>query len=43
MNYNMIFKVLAVCEKNLTDAVELNYDQHNPFDLCAATYQPIYR
>lgn len=36
-------KVLAACEKNLTDAVELNYDQHNPFDLCAASYTPIYR
>jgi coatomer protein complex subunit alpha (xenin) len=36
-------KVLAACEKNLTDAIELEYDQHNPFDLCAASYTPIYR
>lgn len=36
-------KVLAACEKNLTDAMEVNYDQHNPFDLCAASYVPIYR
>jgi len=36
-------QVLAACEKNLTDAIELEYDQHNPFDLCAASYTPIYR
>ena len=36
-------KVLAACEKNPTDAVELNYDQHNPFDLCASSYVPIYK
>lgn len=36
-------KVLAACEKNLTDSIELNYDQHNPFDICAASYIPIYR
>jgi len=36
-------KVLAACEKNPTDAVELDYDQHNPFDLCAQSYVPIYK
>ncbi|KAK2187376.1 hypothetical protein NP493_168g04047 [Ridgeia piscesae] len=36
-------KILAACEKNPTDAHELKYDQHNPFDICAATYTPIYR
>ena len=36
-------KVLAACEKNPTDAVELNYDQHNPFDICASSYVPIYK
>merc|ERR1712029_911281 len=36
-------KVLAACEKNPTDAVELNYDQHNPFDICAGSYVPIYK
>ena len=36
-------KVLAACEKNPTDAVELQYDQHNPFDICAKSYIPIYR
>lgn len=36
-------KVLAACEKNLSNEMELDYDQHNPFDLCAASYTPIYR
>uniref|UniRef100_A0A673X3R1 Coatomer subunit alpha n=1 Tax=Salmo trutta TaxID=8032 RepID=A0A673X3R1_SALTR len=36
-------KILAACEKTLTDAHQLNYDPHNPFDLCAASYTPLYR
>ncbi|XP_063689653.1 coatomer subunit alpha-like [Bolinopsis microptera] len=36
-------KILAACEKNPTDEHKLQYDQHNPFVLCAMTYQPIYR
>uniref|UniRef100_A0A669DQS4 COPI coat complex subunit alpha n=1 Tax=Oreochromis niloticus TaxID=8128 RepID=A0A669DQS4_ORENI len=36
-------KILAACEKNLTDAHQLNYDPHNPFDLCAASFVPLYR
>ena len=36
-------KILAVCEKNPSDAHELKYDQHNPFDVCAGSYTPIYR
>ncbi|XP_038045670.1 coatomer subunit alpha-like [Patiria miniata] len=36
-------KILIACEKNLTDAHKLNYDEHNPFDICGATYKPIYR
>lgn len=36
-------KILAACEKTPTDTHELKYDQHNPFDICAATYTPIYR
>ncbi|KAJ0011557.1 hypothetical protein NQD34_012532, partial [Periophthalmus magnuspinnatus] len=36
-------KILAACEKNLTDAHQLNYDAHNPFDLCAASNVPLYR
>ena len=39
----IIIQVLAACEKNLSDEVALDYDQHNPFDLCAASYTPIYR
>ena len=36
-------RVLAACEKAPGDAHHLNYDQHNPFDICAASYRPIYR
>lgn len=34
---------MSACEKNPTDACQLNYDMHNPFDICAASYRPIYR
>ncbi|XP_030921093.1 coatomer subunit alpha, partial [Geospiza fortis] len=36
-------KILAACEKNPVASHQLNYDQHNPFDICAASYRPIYR
>lgn len=36
-------QVLAACEKNPSDAVPLNYDPRNPFDLCSLTWTPIYR
>uniref|UniRef100_F6WKP1 Coatomer subunit alpha n=2 Tax=Macaca TaxID=9539 RepID=F6WKP1_MACMU len=36
-------KILSACEKNPADAYQLNYDMHNPFDICAASYRPIYR
>ena len=36
-------QVLAACEKNPTDAVELDYDPRNPFVVCAGTQAPIYR
>ncbi|KAI1229973.1 Coatomer subunit alpha, partial [Lamprotornis superbus] len=36
-------KILAACEKNPIDSHQLNYDQHNPFDICAASFRPIYR
>jgi len=32
-----------VCEKTPTDACDVKYDEHNPFDICAASYTPIYR
>ena len=34
---------LAVCERNPSDVVELDYDARNPFDLCSITFTPIYR
>ncbi|KAL4423494.1 hypothetical protein ABPG77_003627 [Micractinium sp. CCAP 211/92] len=36
-------QVLAACEKSPTDAVQLNYDPRNPFDICSITFTPIYR
>ncbi len=36
-------QVLAACEKAPTDAVALNYDPRNPFDVCSLTFTPIYR
>jgi coatomer protein complex subunit alpha (xenin) len=36
-------QVLAACEKAPTDAVAVNYDPRNPFDVCSLTFTPIYR
>ena len=39
-------KILAACEKQQPPVDEhplRNYDEHNPFVLCARTYTPIYR
>ncbi|MED6124238.1 hypothetical protein PIB30_057184 [Stylosanthes scabra] len=36
-------QVIAVAERNMTDATELDYDFRNPFVICGATYVPIYR
>jgi coatomer protein complex subunit alpha (xenin) len=36
-------KMLQACESQLVDEHELNYDEHNPFEICAMTYTPIYR
>uniref|UniRef100_A0A0K8T5U4 Coatomer subunit alpha n=1 Tax=Lygus hesperus TaxID=30085 RepID=A0A0K8T5U4_LYGHE len=36
-------KMLQACDKNPVDEHQLQYDEHNPFNLCASTYTPIYR
>jgi coatomer protein complex subunit alpha (xenin) len=36
-------KLLAQVERNATNEVELDYNQHNPFTICAASFTPIYR
>lgn len=36
-------KILQACELNLTDEHSLEYDEHNPFSLCANTFKPIYK
>lgn len=36
-------KVLQACEKSSTNEQTLNYSEHNPFVVCAASYTPIYR
>ncbi|KAK2573204.1 Coatomer subunit alpha [Acropora cervicornis] len=38
-----IRKILQACDKNPTDAHNLQYDQHNPFTICAVSYKPLYR
>merc|ERR1712142_741768 len=36
-------KILQACDKNPTDEHKLNYDEHNQFDICAASFVPIYK
>ena len=36
-------QVLAACEKTPSDALQLQYDARNPFDICSITFTPIYR
>lgn len=36
-------KILQACEMNLVDEYTLEYDEHNPFNLCAITFKPIYK
>ena len=38
-----IRKILQACDKNPTDAHVLQYDEHNPFTICGASYKPLYR
>ncbi|KAG0944304.1 hypothetical protein G6F57_008410 [Rhizopus arrhizus] len=36
-------RIQDVCERTLQDELTLNYDQYNPFDVCAFSFKPIYR
>ena len=36
-------KALATCERNPTNAHEINYDEHNPFVICSRAFVPLYR
>ena len=36
-------KILQACGQNPVDTHKLQYDQHNPFSICGASYTPIYR
>lgn len=36
-------KILQACELEPADEHKLEYDEHNPFSICAVTYRPIYR
>merc|ERR1719245_1066228 len=36
-------KILQACDKNPTDEHKLDYDEFNPFDICAESYTPVYR
>ncbi|KAI9658677.1 MAG: hypothetical protein M1821_002237 [Bathelium mastoideum] len=35
-------KIKQVCERNPSDATDIDYDQFAEFDICAASYTPIY-
>ena len=37
------WKFLQACDKTPTDEHQLQYDAFNPFDICPATFTPIYR
>ena len=36
-------KIVQACDKNLTNEHQINYDEHNPFDVCDASFVPIYK
>jgi coatomer protein complex subunit alpha (xenin) len=36
-------KLLQACEKTPTDSVKVDYDEHNPFSVCGASFKPIYK
>ncbi|EGD72417.1 COP1 protein [Salpingoeca rosetta] len=36
-------KILQACEKNMVDAVEIDYDMHNPFTISLKSMKPIYK
>lgn len=36
-------KVLQSCDKSPTNAVDMDYDAHNPFKVCAESFTPIYK
>ena len=38
-----MFFYFQASEKNPVDSVALLYDEHNPFNMCAISYVPIYR
>ncbi len=35
-------KIKQACERNPTDALDVEFDQFAEFDICAASYTPIY-
>ena len=36
-------KILQACDKNPTEEHKLNYDEHNPFNICTVSFVPIYK
>ncbi|CAF1543399.1 unnamed protein product, partial [Rotaria sordida] len=40
--HDQLRKILSVCEKNPIDEHPLKYNEYNLFDICAASYVPIY-
>ncbi|CAC9541810.1 putative coatomer alpha subunit [Leishmania infantum JPCM5] len=35
--------IIAEADRNPTNAVEIDYDERNPFTICSATYKPMYK
>ena len=38
-----MYLCLQACDKTPTDEHQLQYDEFNPFDICPATFTPIYK
>jgi coatomer protein complex subunit alpha (xenin) len=36
-------KIKSVCERNPNDVVDIDFDQFAEFEICAASYTPIYK
>ncbi|KAJ1985615.1 hypothetical protein H4R33_003895 [Dimargaris cristalligena] len=40
---NQARQIQTICDRNSRDEIPLEYDQYNPFVMCAATYTPLYK
>ncbi|KAJ1983510.1 hypothetical protein H4R34_001235 [Dimargaris verticillata] len=40
---NQARQIQTICDRNSRDEVAIDYDQYNPFTLCAASFTPLYK